>query len=284
VAHLYGNAAPVPAIRDALHGLPIAIIDDAAQGLGRDIAGKPIGSWGEFGVIASGPMKPIAGSAGGVLLTNDEESWRYAASLVAGPEKAGDVLRRVASFWLCQLQRRWTLPFLVLWNRFSSQVESESNELVPLSNAEAAVNLRQMARIRECVFHRRQNAEAILDALPQLRSLCVTDLSADGLLTALTFVLPPLPRIAQQMASALARDGIECQSAPLPCHLLDPQHRPNLPCIESVYSRILRIPLESSPRSLQNTQRLVARLIGPAARDMMHDEVQFAASLPGKVD
>ncbi len=81
VAHLFGHAADIPAIRAAAPGIPL--IEDAVQGLGGHLNGRPLGSFGDLAFISFDETKMIGGR-GGLLFFDDE-------SLLAGVE--GDLLR-----------------------------------------------------------------------------------------------------------------------------------------------------------------------------------------------
>jgi dTDP-4-amino-4,6-dideoxygalactose transaminase len=256
VAHQFGNVAPTMAIREVLAARSIPIIDDAAQAFGCSTGGRPAGSGGEFGMVASGPQKPLAGIAGGVLLTNDGDAYRRVCALLTAKESSGKTLGRIASFCMWQLWRRHTLPLAALLAQFGRTGAPEEVVLSPMTNVEAAINLRQLARLDESVKCRRENARSILAALPQLLPYCVSDIPG-GMVTVLAFVLPPVPGLADRLRLALAADGIEAQRPPLPCHLKDPEPRPYLRNTEELYRRVLLIPVESTVPSLPNTARLL---------------------------
>jgi dTDP-4-amino-4,6-dideoxygalactose transaminase len=65
VAHLFGHTADMAAIRAAAPGVPI--IEDAVQGLGGRIDGKPVGAWGDVTFVSFDPHKMIDGRGGAVI-------------------------------------------------------------------------------------------------------------------------------------------------------------------------------------------------------------------------
>ncbi len=65
VAHLFGHIADLDAIRAAAPGVPI--IEDAVQGLGGCIDGKPVGAWGDVAFVSFDPHKMIDGRGGAVI-------------------------------------------------------------------------------------------------------------------------------------------------------------------------------------------------------------------------
>jgi dTDP-4-amino-4,6-dideoxygalactose transaminase len=70
--HLYGQCAEMRAIRAIAdrHGIPV--IEDAAQAVGAEFAGRRAGGWGEIGCLSFYPTKNLgAFGDGGLLTTND---------------------------------------------------------------------------------------------------------------------------------------------------------------------------------------------------------------------
>ena len=74
VAHLYGTPGKIREIREICDAHQALIVEDAAESLGATYLGKQTGIFGDYGVISFNGNKIITGSAGGMLLTNDEEA------------------------------------------------------------------------------------------------------------------------------------------------------------------------------------------------------------------
>jgi dTDP-4-amino-4,6-dideoxygalactose transaminase len=70
--HLYGQAADMDPILEIARRHSLAIIEDAAQSLGAEYRGKPVGAFAEFGAVSFYPSKNL-GALGdaGLLVTND---------------------------------------------------------------------------------------------------------------------------------------------------------------------------------------------------------------------
>jgi dTDP-4-amino-4,6-dideoxygalactose transaminase len=71
--HLYGQCAEMDALREiaARHKLPV--IEDAAQAIGAEDAGRRAGSFGAIGCFSFYPTKNLGGAGdGGMLTTNDD--------------------------------------------------------------------------------------------------------------------------------------------------------------------------------------------------------------------
>ena len=121
VAHLYGVPVDVDRVADRAALVGALVVDDAAQGVGASIRGRPLGSFGALGVLSFGRGKGRTGGGGGALLANDARG----ADLLArvrndvGPSprglraavmlKAQWLLGRPALYWLPA-----SLPFLGL--------------------------------------------------------------------------------------------------------------------------------------------------------------------------
>lgn len=73
-AHLYGTPGKIDEIRKICEKHHAVLIEDAAESLGADYKGVQTGSFGAYNAISFNGNKIITGSAGGMLLTDDEEA------------------------------------------------------------------------------------------------------------------------------------------------------------------------------------------------------------------
>ena len=71
-AHLYGTPADADAIRRIADAHGAMIVEDAAEALGAYYKGRPCASFGDICCISFNGNKIITGSAGGMLLTNEQ--------------------------------------------------------------------------------------------------------------------------------------------------------------------------------------------------------------------
>ncbi len=74
VAHLYGSPCKIDEIRAVCKKHGAIIIEDAAESLGATYKGKQTGCFGDYNAISFNGNKIITGSAGGMLLTDDEDA------------------------------------------------------------------------------------------------------------------------------------------------------------------------------------------------------------------
>ena len=120
-AHLHGVPVDVAHVARLAAEVDAVVIDDAAQGVGASIAGRPLGSFGSLGILSFGRGKGRTGGGGGALLPNDERGVNLLARVrgdVAAPErglraavmlKAQWLLGRPSLYWIPA-----SLPFLGL--------------------------------------------------------------------------------------------------------------------------------------------------------------------------
>ncbi len=80
LTHLYGN--PAKAVLSWQHlkqkyGDRLILIEDAAEAVGSSLDGKPVGTFGDFGVLSFNRNKIITTSGGGALLFNGDHANKY---------------------------------------------------------------------------------------------------------------------------------------------------------------------------------------------------------------
>ena len=72
VVHLYGDAAPVPALAEAA-GLPLhAVVEDAAHALGTSVRGRPVGGLSRASAFSFYAGKNMTTGEGGMVSTDDD--------------------------------------------------------------------------------------------------------------------------------------------------------------------------------------------------------------------
>lgn len=89
-AHLYGFPGQVDKIRQICKEHSALLIEDASESLGAKYKGKPVGSFGDYGILSFNEERIITGSGGGALLTNDAYSAARARKWAA--QSCGDAV------------------------------------------------------------------------------------------------------------------------------------------------------------------------------------------------
>lgn len=71
--HLYGQAAEMGEIKKISAKYGLKIVEDAAQAIGADFKGRPVGSIGDLGALSFYPSKNLGGFGdGGMVVTNNK--------------------------------------------------------------------------------------------------------------------------------------------------------------------------------------------------------------------
>jgi dTDP-4-amino-4,6-dideoxygalactose transaminase len=80
--HLYGQAADMRAIREIAntHGVPI--VEDAAQAIGAEFAGRRAGSLGHMAAFSFFPTKNLGGAGDGGMITTDDVEFAEKARIL----------------------------------------------------------------------------------------------------------------------------------------------------------------------------------------------------------
>lgn len=71
--HLYGHPANLPALLDVAERHRLQIFEDAAQAHGASLGGKPVGSFGVFGMFSLYPTKNMTSGEGGMVAVSTPE-------------------------------------------------------------------------------------------------------------------------------------------------------------------------------------------------------------------
>lgn len=248
VVHLFGSPAPIDEIESLLNARGIPLMDDAAQALGARVGNRIVGSFGACGIVSCGPGKPLAGAAGGLLVTNDPQLYERAASLELAPESTRVAATRTVQFWVWRRFRRYTAAVELIRDRVFGTPAEEVHENGRLSNIDAGIALAQLEHLDEHTAERRVNAEILARRLQTLPGTVVTDLSSNGMVIKLVYVIAEEGPSVLDAVQTLAAHGIESQPGYRPVHDSADDGR-RLTTTVALWSRVLCVPLETKPRS-----------------------------------
>jgi dTDP-4-amino-4,6-dideoxygalactose transaminase len=104
VSHLHGGLVDMPALQDLADANKIAIIEDACQASGANVCGRPVGTWGDVGVLSFGGSKLLTAGRGGALLTNRADVVQRIRRHLRGDNHAYPLSEMQAALLLPQLQ------------------------------------------------------------------------------------------------------------------------------------------------------------------------------------
>jgi len=113
IAHLYGIPVHVNQSLDLAGEFAAVLIEDAAQGAGGFWKRRPLGSWGDFGVLSFGRGKGRTGGAGGALLANTSVGVSMLQSMPAiqsGSRTGGLAILKLAAQWAFGRPSLYGLP------------------------------------------------------------------------------------------------------------------------------------------------------------------------------
>jgi len=257
VPHLFGGLAPIAEIESLLRQRNIALIDDAAQGFGAQCGGRKLGGFGEFGVVAGGPGKPLATVTGAVLVMDAPEYFDRANRVSLPLESTARILRRSLEFWIYRCFRRYTAALEVLQDRLGGFPPADPNPHA-IANLDAALMQRQIGSVRELAGCRVRHGRRLAEALAPLDWKILTEISEEALALKLTIVLPPSGPDRDRVLRAFACAGIECQTGYAPCQSGGDT---SCPVTASLWNRVFCMPLETAfpnPERLTKIARTLA--------------------------
>jgi dTDP-4-amino-4,6-dideoxygalactose transaminase len=241
--HLFGGTAPVDEIERMLEGSGIALIDDAAQGLGASRSGRRIGTFGACGIVSCGPGKPLSGAAGGCLVTNDRDLYARAAAVRLNRESTEAILFRTLGWWVWRRFRRWTLPLRLVLDHLAGEGREGPHVNAPLANLDAAIALHQLETLEARTSERRANARRLLNEMPALREGVIGSPEQE-LAIKLIVVLPDSGPTMAEAIEMLGDLGLECQRGYTPIRRDASGDSRALPITTDLWPRVLCVPVD----------------------------------------
>jgi dTDP-4-amino-4,6-dideoxygalactose transaminase len=219
-AHMYACPADIFNLEKICRDRGTFLVDDAAQVMGIKQDGRPLGAFGDVGILSFSQSKTVvAGSvnAGGVLLVNNpalinrvEQLWRF---LPSGNYTWNDkwqflrdslwepYLGRPYYYW-SEMRRRW----------FSSQISGSSRPASHIAPATAALALHQLDRLDQRIAGRRRVAALFAEELLPLPSVRFPQYQENRYLTRIMLTMPDKNEIPA-LRSSLLRQGIQTRQA-----------------------------------------------------------------------
>lgn len=253
VPHLFGNTAEIDKIEWLLKGTGISLIDDAAQSFGATRTNRFVGTFGDCGIVSCGPGKALAGSAGGLLVTNKLDIYRRAKSIQLKTQSAKSVIAGVLSFWIWRRFRKYSLPMNILIQRMKHEYPEAVYETCGISNLDAGICLMQLRTLQKNAAIRRKNAKMILGKLSEMRKYSISDLSTESTLTKLVVVLPGNKWSVDNVKECFGEVGIECQGGYMPLHKGHNEKMIYLPVTERLWENVLCVPIDTKVKKGKTT-------------------------------
>ena len=178
-SNLYGLPNNLPKLEALARNNGVYLIDDAAQSLGATVEGRPVGSFGDAGILSLDKGKVITSINGGIIVTSNPsiarrinaEYQRIRKQTVAG--RSIELIKLTAYFLLLHPVAYWLpakMPFLGLGKtRYDENyaIERYFESLAPLAIA-------QLSRMEELNNHRRRCASKYSAHIPKTDLLGMT--------------------------------------------------------------------------------------------------------------
>lgn len=264
VAHLSGNPARIDEIHDMCRGRGIAIIDDAAQALGGELDGRPLGTLGDVGVLSFGNGKVCFGVGGGVLLSRSSQLLDRAASFRLDTPDYGPTCLRALSILVWRRWRRWTLPFQMIRWRMTKARQSigQPPGILSMANLQAAVALTLIETLNENVTKRRARVGIYQKNLKGKSGLSLLVHRPGSACLNQPLILNKDQHGIAAIQEAMARHGYEIGDGYLPLHRMGSFKKfasVPTPHSDDIFQRVLELPSEPTI-ALEEIRRLCSLL------------------------
>lgn len=162
VAHWFGLPVRLGPVAELVFAAGARLIEDAAQGVGATVDGRPVGAVGDYGVLSFGRGKGRTGGGGGALLANTPEGADRLAQLAARLAPARGGVKQVMALlaqWALGRPGVYGLPARIPALRLGQTIYAAAPELRGLSASAAATLTDIWDRSTDEVSTRRANAE-----------------------------------------------------------------------------------------------------------------------------
>lgn len=142
--HLYGNLCDMDRLSGICQSRGIALIEDAAEGLGSSWKDRKAGSMGDFSIFSFHGTKTVTTGEGGMLCSRRTDLWDRVRTFADHGRRPGETVQ----FWC-----------------------SEFGYKFKMSNLQAALGCAQLERIEELLSRKREIFHAYRERLAHLQGL-----------------------------------------------------------------------------------------------------------------
>ena len=229
--HTYGKAADVAALRELADRRGVALIENAVHlASGCQVAGRPLGAWGDASVLSFNVDKPLGGILGGALLTNRDDIWNAVSRYALGPPNTKEMRERVRTTYTAYRLKPWLLKLPVGrrhrgavdgFNEIERFAADEYRTFTPrgIHPLQAGVALSCLQRESEFTRIRREHAQHLDERMrsdPRF-SLPVSTAERPHTFTYYPLILREGSRA--ELGEHLAKEGIESKWRLAPLHM-----------------------------------------------------------------
>lgn len=197
LVHPFGIPQALAPVQQLTAQVGAVLIEDAAQSLGAMVAGKPVGTMGDYGLFSLGPGKPLSTGGGGFVCAHDPvkinrlaETWRTLPKPAASA--SGLALARLAAFTLAFHPQGWWLATRAGAQRVGENEASWGYAVQRLTPAQATIGLAQLSHLADYNRERRAKAERLIAQLQALANVQIPVSDAGDDATPIYLRLPVL--------------------------------------------------------------------------------------------
>ncbi len=212
--HMYGCPAPIEAIEALCRDAGVFLIDDAAQVVGVSAGRRPLGTFGDMGVISFAQSKAVVTGirgSGGVLLVNRAQWTTEAANLCASLPYASGRLSALADFvwnYVGHVYTGHTGYYIERVLKLLRVNKPLLDRATRISNIDAEIALVQLDRLEQLMQSRHHTVQAYHDAMQSQTRLKFPQYADGRYLARVVLQLPPDANLTKTR-SALRDAGIE---------------------------------------------------------------------------
>jgi perosamine synthetase len=250
LVHPFGIPLPLDDVLERARGVGAVVIEDAAQAMGAQWAGQPVGLGGDFALFSLGPGKPLSTGGGGIVITGQTQNQaalaRWWADLppASGLVSAGTWLRQFA-FRLAFHPRGWWAATRVGLQHMGNDAASWGYTIRDLSSSQAEIGRELMQRLDEINERRRKVARrlaAVVEKAPAFQNLLIEE-QAEPIYLRFP-LLAESEALREQLFARMWAAGIgagRLYEKTLP-EIFTPGNRANFPGAQSFARRLLTLP------------------------------------------
>jgi dTDP-4-amino-4,6-dideoxygalactose transaminase len=173
IAHYYGVPVEMGPVRELARRHGALVIEDAAQGIGGTLEGRPLGAHGDLGVLSFGRGKGLTGGGGGALLVNTPAGKAARAALDRPLEPPGGGARpffTTAAQWMLARPWAYALPSAIPSLKLGETVFRPPEPLGAMNPVSLSILAATLDRVIPEAEVRRKNAAWLVQWLgPGLR-------------------------------------------------------------------------------------------------------------------
>ena len=181
---LYGLPNDLSSLEELTRAKGAYLIDDAAQCLGATVQGRPVGSFGDAGILSFDKGKVITSLNGGAIVTSDpsltrriESEYRHIRNQPLSG-RTRELAKLLAYFLLLRPSMYWlpgNLPFLGL----GKTIYDEDYSVERYFDGVAPLVIAQFSRMKEINDHRRLCASYYASQISESGGVCKFSLLSD---------------------------------------------------------------------------------------------------------